>query len=61
MRVCQILASVEEGGLEKHTIELSNELAKKGIDITLSESLHIWNIVLEIPNKPGGQSTMTFS
>jgi len=35
MRVCQILGGDEEGGLEKHMIELSIALKKKGIDITV--------------------------
>ena len=32
MRVCQIMAGNEDGGLEKHTIELSNQLKEAGID-----------------------------
>ena len=32
MRVCQIMAGNEEGGLEKHTIELSNQLKEAGIE-----------------------------
>jgi len=35
MRVCQILAGDEEGGLEKHTIELSKALKNRGIDVTV--------------------------
>lgn len=35
MRVCQILAGDEEGGLEKHTIELSYALQKSGINVTV--------------------------
>ncbi len=35
MRVVQILGGAEEGGLEKHTIELSHSLAKRGIDISI--------------------------
>lgn len=35
MRVCQVLAGDEEGGLEKHTIELSYALQKEGIDVTV--------------------------
>lgn len=35
MKVCQILAGSGAGGLEKHTIELSYELQKAGIDVTV--------------------------
>ncbi len=35
MRVCQVLAGNEDGGLEKHTIELSYELQKQGLDVTV--------------------------
>lgn len=35
MRVCQILAGNEEGGLEKHTVELTHELKREGIDVTV--------------------------
>lgn len=35
MKVCQILAGSGVGGLEKHTIELSHELQKAGIDVTV--------------------------
>jgi glycosyltransferase involved in cell wall biosynthesis len=35
MRVCQVLAGNEDGGLEKHTIELSRELQKQGLDVTV--------------------------
>lgn len=35
MKICQILGGNEDGGLEKHTIELSYELEKKDIDITI--------------------------
>ena len=35
MKVCQILAGNEDGGLEKHTVELSKELQKEGIDVTV--------------------------
>jgi len=35
MKVCQVLASDGDGGLEKHTIELSNGLKAKGVDITV--------------------------
>jgi len=35
LRVVQILGGAEEGGLEKHTIELSYSLAKRGIDISI--------------------------
>lgn len=35
MRICQILAGNGKGGLEKHTIELSQELQKKGINVTV--------------------------
>ncbi|WP_309498460.1 glycosyltransferase family 4 protein [Sulfurovum sp.] len=35
MKICQILAGNEDGGLEKHTIELSHELQKEGLEITV--------------------------
>jgi len=35
MKVCQVLASGGDGGLEKHTIELSRGLQAKGIDVTV--------------------------
>lgn len=35
MRICQIVAGSGKGGLEKHTIELSQELQKKGINVTV--------------------------
>lgn len=35
MRVCQVLGGNEDGGLEKHTVELSYELQKEGIDVTV--------------------------
>lgn len=35
MKICQVLAGNEDGGLEKHTIELSKQLASKGFDITV--------------------------
>lgn len=35
MKICQILASTGDGGLEKHTIELSRGLKSKGIDVTV--------------------------
>ena len=35
MKICQVLAGNEDGGLEKHTIELSKQLVKKGFDITV--------------------------
>lgn len=35
MKVCQVLASDGDGGLEKHTIELSKSLKDNGIDITV--------------------------
>lgn len=35
MKICQVLAGNEDGGLEKHTIELSHELQKEGLDITV--------------------------
>lgn len=35
MKVCQILAGNEDGGLEKHTIELSKGLNLKDIDVTV--------------------------
>jgi O55-antigen biosynthesis alpha-1,3-galactosyltransferase len=35
MKICQVLAGNEDGGLEKHTIELSKQLANRGFDITV--------------------------
>lgn len=35
MRICQVLASRGDGGLEKHTLELCSELAKKGHTVSL--------------------------
>lgn len=35
MKICQVLAGNEDGGLEKHTIELSKQLLKKGFDVTV--------------------------
>jgi len=35
MKICQILAGNEDGGLEKHTIELSKQLSQRGIDVTV--------------------------
>jgi glycosyltransferase involved in cell wall biosynthesis len=35
MRICQVLGGNEDGGLEKHTIELSKDLSSKGIDVTV--------------------------
>ncbi len=35
MRVCQVLAGNEDGGLEKHTIELAKGLAEQGIEVTV--------------------------
>lgn len=35
MKICQVLAGNEDGGLEKHTIELSHELQKEGLEITV--------------------------
>jgi len=35
VRICQVLGGAEDGGLEKHTIELSHELVKQGIDVTV--------------------------
>jgi len=35
VKICQVLAGNEDGGLEKHTIELSYELQKNGIDVTV--------------------------
>ena len=35
MRICQIVCGSQYGGLEKHTIELSHELHKLGVDITV--------------------------
>ena len=33
MRICQVLAGNEDGGLEKHTIELSKQLALRGYSV----------------------------
>ncbi|QKE29479.1 glycosyltransferase, family 1 [Arcobacter acticola] len=35
MKICQILAGNEDGGLEKHTIELSKQLVNRGFDVTV--------------------------
>jgi glycosyltransferase involved in cell wall biosynthesis len=35
MKICQVLAGNEDGGLEKHTIELSKQLVNKGFDVTV--------------------------
>jgi glycosyltransferase involved in cell wall biosynthesis len=35
MKICQVLAGNEDGGLEKHTIELSKQLLSKGLDVTV--------------------------
>ncbi len=35
MKICQVLAGNEDGGLEKHTIELSIQLVNKGFDVTV--------------------------
>lgn len=35
MKICQVLAGNEDGGLEKHTIELSRALQKEGVDVTV--------------------------
>lgn len=35
MRICQVLAGNEDGGLEKHTIELSKQLVNRGFDVTV--------------------------
>lgn len=35
MNICQVLGGNEDGGLEKHTIELSYALDKQGIDVTI--------------------------
>lgn len=35
VKICQILAGYGDGGLEKHTIELSYALKSKGIDVTV--------------------------
>lgn len=35
MKICQILAGNEDGGLEKHTIDLSHNLALKGYSVTV--------------------------
>ena len=35
MKICQVLAGAEDGGLEKHTIELTHELVKQGVDVTV--------------------------
>ena len=31
MKICQVLAGNEDGGLEKHTIELSKQLVNRGL------------------------------
>jgi len=35
MKICQIMAGTGKGGLEKHTFELSNNLSKKGFDVSV--------------------------
>lgn len=35
MKIVQVLGGAEDGGLEKHTIELSNALAQNGIDVSV--------------------------
>ena len=35
MKICQVLAGNEDGGLEKHTIELSKQLSKRGYELTV--------------------------
>lgn len=35
MKICQVLAGNEDGGLEKHTIELSKQLKKRGFDVSV--------------------------
>ena len=35
MKVCQVLASDGDGGLEKHVIELSTAMQEKGVDVTV--------------------------
>lgn len=35
MKICQILAGNEDGGLEKHTKELSKQLKNRGFDVTV--------------------------
>lgn len=35
MKICQVLAGNEDGGLEKHTIELSKQLKNREIDVTV--------------------------
>lgn len=35
MKICQIMAGQGIGGLEKHTIELTNLLQRKGVDVTV--------------------------
>ena len=35
MKICQVLAGNEDGGLEKHTIELSKQLVNRGFDVTV--------------------------
>lgn len=35
MKICQVLAGNEDGGLEKHTIELSNQLTNRGYNISV--------------------------
>jgi glycosyltransferase involved in cell wall biosynthesis len=35
MKICQVLAGNEDGGLEKHTIELSKQLKHRGFEVTV--------------------------
>jgi glycosyltransferase involved in cell wall biosynthesis len=35
LRVVQVLGGAEDGGLEKHTIELAHSLRKKGVDVSV--------------------------
>lgn len=35
MKICQILGGNEDGGLEKHTIELSKQLKNRGMDVSV--------------------------
>ena len=45
MKVGMLLASIEDGGLENHTIELCNELNKKGIETILIANKKYKNLV----------------
>ena len=48
MRICQVLAGNEDGGLEKHTIELSKQLVNRGFDVTVIAHKDFAKIFLKI-------------